>query len=287
MPPPDFRSPRVQSSGYQLLDAGARSFEQLLFSLGEPRPTECVELNAEIWAAMEHRFLSWIPLPRYDSAWAGVHRLRSALCRYLRPVQLFTSIIPSIEEDLPYAESDGPGPLHAQLRYLESAVQQVGNIHIEATRAGLEQLSNTAAMARESEWLKVNLKRLRLQISAGLLFTLILMAVLITPHAQSRSTSLFYLLVVVYGAIGGVVSSLQSPEAVTAQEADFYVSRLLMLLRPIVGAAIAIAAYFAVERGVLSLFGVSSTNTIYGYYFLAFASGFAERAVTSKLTTLS
>jgi hypothetical protein len=101
------------------------------------------------------------------------------------------------------------------------------------------------------------------------------------PGAQPKLS--FFLALALVGAGGGLVSSLLSPEPVDAQVTDFYVNRRLLYLRPLVGATMALASYFAVQAGILSVVGINISSPTAGFLVLGFISGFSERFFVNRV----
>jgi hypothetical protein len=109
------------------------------------------------------------------------------------------------------------------------------------------------------------------------------------PHIDDRE---FYGCIA-SGAIGAVVSVIQRINA-GRFDLEYDVGRLyvrfLGALRPILGAAFALAIYFAIASDTLNLFQLpkgGTTSRLYALLVIAFAAGFSERWAQDTLTSIT
>ena len=282
----------LQSAGYQLERAKADKYERIVGPL-----TEYPEIKAamkDVNQALASTFLCFIPAPRYDAVYAGLHEVRTRLCGVLPAAQLSFWVVEDIEGDISYLNSAAARDrANEDLKHIRSAlIRLLGpaawTVSLAVLRAQLGGLSESVGYARESVWLKVNLKRSRLALMGLLLMCVIIAGILQLPTIAGRSASSvssvsFFLALALAGAGGGLVSSLLSPEPVDAKPTDFYVNRGLLYVRPLVGATVALASYFAVQVGILSVVNIKATSPTGGFLVLGFISGFSERFFVNRV----
>jgi hypothetical protein len=120
-------------------------------------------------------------------------------------------------------------------------------------------------------------------VMGGLLLAVVIVGIVLLPSIVVGLSVQFFLGLALAGAAGGLVSSLLSPESVDAKAADFYLNRRMLYLRPVVGATLALASYFALQAGLLTVAGVKKDADIAGFIVVGFISGFAERFFVNKV----
>ena len=278
----------LRSSGFQLVQDQAREYAELAGQLADPAKQQADPIVKEVNEGLNFRFMRVVPAPRYDLAWAGIFRLRHLFCTQLAPAELCGRIIEHVRADLNYLHGEDLTKTTAELDDIGAVLLNIVAGHPNddkqaGARTRLVAASRRVAEARQSRWLKVNMKRSRLALEGILLAIGLVLAVIALPSLVSGHDGVFFLGLVGAGAIGGLVSSLFSPESVDAAATDFYVSRRLLYLRPLVGAAAALASDFAVQAGLLTIVGIDKTSDTQAFLVLAFASGFSERLIVNKV----
>jgi hypothetical protein len=218
---------------------------------------------------------------------ALLHEARSGLVKVLPVDLLLEWMVEDIYGDVGYLTPADAVAAHSELKDITAQlIALVGgraataNSHELRSRLGL--LAEKVSAERESRWLKVNMKRSRLAIMGVLLLTTVLLGVLVLPAVAGKSV-VFFLALALAGAAGGLVSSLLTSESLDAKAAEFYVGRRLIYLRPVVGATMSIASYFAVQAGALAVLGVTAASGDGGFVLLGFVSGFSERLFVNKV----
>lgn len=242
---------------------------------------------------LEQRRFGILPYDRYDAVWALVNQLRHLLCTVLPAPELLAvladvrascSYLPTQqrllgERDLARLEAELIGSRLPAAAIPAAAAQQLPRIRLE-----LERLSRLAAGAREAHWRKVNLLRKRLTVTGSVLLALLCAAFWLLPELLPATalTSPQLAGIMLFGAIGGLVSALWTNESIHASSSQFYLQRTLLALKPIVGAASAIFAVLLQQAGFVSLLP-AGVDQMTAYLVLAFLAGFSERFIRTRI----
>ncbi len=286
-----------QSPGYQLAVAALDRYERLVQASGCDHAAQIERVRD----ALENRIWRMVPYPRYDLGWAELYELRNELCHELPVQRVFGELIEEISDDLDYLT---PAELKVNLAELKSIREGflallggAPTVPEIALRARIEALSQLAAQARDAHWLKVNMTRNRLAMMGVALVALLLVVLLVLPPGlragltpDELTKERFYWLILFFGALGGVISSIMDSESVDTRASEYYIYRRLLYLRPFVGAALALVVYIALAAKLIQIKGVGDANAASGdpstdlsYLVIAFVSGFAERAFVQQL----
>jgi hypothetical protein len=102
----------------------------------------------------------------------------------------------------------------------------------------------------------------------------------------SEQHPIVVLLVVLFGALGGFLSTLQRQEPLGGRSVDFYLERSTLILRPVIGAAAGLLVYIVVRSGLVSIFGTEPTSLPWAYFFVAFCAGFSERFFLKQIASV-
>lgn len=270
----------LQSSGYQLVTARIEQYRTLLaFCRSADHPGADILDAAR--DALENRIWWLIPYPKYDLAFARLFQLRNLFCQQLELPELLGVILPEIAEDLDYpgVRPEQRESIEALRKNLEGIVAKKDTPEETLLRTQLEELSQFAAQARQAHWLKVNMSRNRLALM-GMLGLALLGTALTLMHMRTGRS----LWVALFGALGGLVSSVMTTESVETKISEYYLNRRVLYLRPVLGAIIAFIVYLAIRSNLFSIAGINGAKaTVDEYLVIAFVSGFAERAVVGKL----
>jgi hypothetical protein len=187
------------------------------------------------------------------------------------------------------SESEGEGRFEELNEEIVAEVVQVvplGSAELDRYRAELNRLSLQTAMPRQTRWYKINLYRTRLLATAGLMAIgegLIVGGMIFWYDSVGipRNLQFAVLGVVAFGILGGFLSAVSAREAVTAGSAAFYIERVLLVLRPVVGAAAALVVYIAQLAKVVTIGPADGGIAL--FFVVAFASGFSERFILKQL----
>lgn len=277
----------LASPGFQLVRAKADDYAALV-ELGNQRlRVRGGAICTVIDAALSNRWM-WLPIPRYDTAWAQIHRLREVLCEHAALSTVLAVVLPDIRGDLSYVDPPTEQQAtRAEVATAEAALQALiitpNPVTESVVRTNVQAISRAVSDARQSMWLKVNMRRSRLALM-GILLGLILIAALIAlPAVVEDRSHPFFISLALSAAAGGLISALFSPEPLGAKAHVFYISRRLLYLRPLIGAFVGLVSFFAVQAGLLSVVGIGKDSQPVGFLVLAFASGFSERAIINRV----
>jgi len=154
---------------------------------------------------------------------------------------------------------------------------------LEEIRYRIEQLSRAGAEQRDSHWRKVNLLRVRLIVMSGIIATVLLSLLILIPFIFDQGVTLsFVLTVILLGALGGLVSALSTIEPLGASSSGYYINRILLFLKPVIGAAAGLVVYLLQLSNLVQV-ATASANPPATYLATAFLAGFSERFFTSEL----
>jgi hypothetical protein len=286
-------APRVlgrQAPGHQLLVAKVNEYRYLVRTLPPAELDRHDRIAQAASDALEFRVWGRFPRPRYDAAWAELHHLRNFLCHSLPLDQLLATVAEDVEADLEYLDprearesrkhlDDVRGELERRITHDGDAD---GPDHV--VRARLQALSKDTGDAHSAQWLRVNMMRKRLGLMGGMLMVVLPVAVWrLSAVLDERRSASFYLLIAVFGALGGLISGLLGRESLDDHVTEYYIRRRLLFLRPLIGASLAVVGYCAVRAGLFSVAGVREDSKPGAFLTLAFLAGFAERAFVKRI----
>jgi len=246
----------------------------------------------------------WVTYPRLDHAWSCVREIRHIFCE-LAPLSELVRVARDVRDDFHYVPGekgkdkenygDELDKLEKHLLSLEALSDQedtekdVGKLQLY--RAQLARLSLIAANAKQEHWHRVNLMRSRLKrtaitisivtfgVLAGLAFLSVVQPKQLVVGDDGGAVAIIG--VVIFGAIGGFLSALRQHEPLAAGSPNFYVERMLLWLRPVVGAVAALILYVAQLSGVVTF---TKNANLWLYLFVAFCAGFSEQFFLAHLT---
>ena len=243
---------------------------------------------------LQQRCFGILPYDRYDAVWALINKLRHLFCAWLPAPELLAVLADirassaylsgrqreSCEHDLARLEQD------LLRRAADARAASADSLH--RVRAELESWSRLVADMRETHWRKVNLLRKRLTVTAWVLLALLCAAFWLLPELSLKTaiTRLELGGILLFGAIGGLVSALWTNEALHASSSQFYLQRTLLALKPIVGAATATFAVLLQQAGFVSLLP-AGVDEMTAYLVLAFLAGFSERFIRTRIEEAS
>ena len=240
--------------------------------------------------ALAHRGVGGLSRPRYDAAWAQLHHLRSFLCQKLALAHLLGVVAEDVEADIEYLDPREAKEARRELDDVRNKVRcrlndsKDGPKETESlVRARLEALSKDTGEAHEAQWLRVNMIRHRLTLM-GIALAVVLPAVVWRlPGVLAERTVGFFLVVALFGAMGGLISAVLGRDSLEDRVAEYYIRRHLLLLRPLIGAALALFSYCAVRFGLVSFGTVNEDSAAGEFLVVAFLAGFAERAFVKRI----
>lgn len=196
------------------------------------------------------------------------------------------SFSPLIKEEMERNRGD-PAKIEGSFRL--HLPKQEGDKHLQALsmeeiRFDLEYLSMLTADARDAHWRKVNLLRTRLVYTAWILGALLASSLWLVPEFLNKAKVdwIFILAIIALGAVGGLVSAILTTESLEAPSHAFYIRRILLFLKPLIGAAGGLILYLVQVSGVITIVSTSS-NQQATYLVLAFVAGFSERFFVSEV----
>jgi hypothetical protein len=274
-------SQKIRSPGYQALVAKLARYQRLCATVAPGARAEITKTLDAVHEAIDNRVVGII-VPKYDEAWSRLHEARGQLCQHAAAAELLGVLVADIRAD--------EGFLVKPKEQLEFG-QEVDRLRKELLkrapdpriREGLLAVSERGRLARDDMWLKADMKRTRITIMGFLLGASVVIAIGTLPTVLSGPSWLFFLTLAAFGALGGVISSLYAPEPVTGKAMDFYINRRLLYLRPIIGTALAIASYVAIQGHAFTLFNIGPNSPTAGFMFVGAAAGFSERAFVTRL----
>ena len=236
---------------------------------------------------------------KFDDAWSALHEIRHILCRKL-PEEYLERIAEEVASDLVYVTDESKrkrceADADRLQQKLHAALQKrpPSNKVIDKLRADLVTLSIIGASERQTQWHRVNLLRGRLQFTAVCLtlLSLALVAALFWwPEylgIDSKELDNYDLnrvfAVMAFGALGGLLSALRQREPLAGISSLFYIERMLLYLRPVVGAVAALILYLAQLAKFVT---ITQTKSSALYFVVAFGAGFSEQFFLRHLSTL-
>jgi len=160
--------------------------------------------------------------------------------------------------------------------------------HLEKLRCQLESVSREVSGVKLLFWRKVNLLQTRLLWTAVILLLLLGLSIFLLPSISNKVlTKLLMVGLVMSGALGGLFSAMRATEPIKGDEASYYIQRLLLWLRPIIGASAGVIICLLNLSGIVSLAIISNTyNQEAAFLVLAFLAGFSERFFVSQVEEL-
>ncbi|WP_429886401.1 hypothetical protein [Geoalkalibacter halelectricus] len=268
-------------------------FQAELDALGAAgQDAQCAAWLQKARETINERFLGFLPYNRYDRTWGLIHQIRHRLCRILNAEQMLMVAL-QIHANLDYiADAARREELHQELVSLERALaareQSPETQNLSEQRRRLEQISRITAEARQSHWRKVNLLRMRLMVTTLFLAGFLFLSLFLVPRVLGEAGigAGQVLAMIVFGALGGLVSALRSTEPLNARSSDYYLQRTLLGLRPVVGAAAGLLIYLVQLSGILTLLPDASHPGAV-HLALAFTAGFSERFFIAQIEHLA
>ena len=242
--------------------------------------------------AVHNRILDTVPWPKYDAAWGYLHELRTELVGWLPLSTVRERLLPEIEADVSYLAPNRSSEAEADFKKLRDELRTLPEASPPAAREGREQEARVrlatwakeVAQARQATWLKANMIRSRLAIMGFVLSALLVVVIALAPHlGEEKADRPFYLALMVFGAMGGLVSAVIVRETLEVPATEFYIHRRLLYLRPLLGAALGVVGFFAVRAHAVSIVGIGPNSGDRAFLVLAFAAGFAERVFIHRL----
>jgi hypothetical protein len=236
---------------------------------------------------------------KFDDAWSALHEIRHIFCRKL-PEEDLERIAEEVAGDLVYVTDESKrkrceADANRLQQKLHSALQKTPHSDkvIDQLRADLVTLSIIGASERQMQWHRVNLLRGRLLFTAVCL-TLLSLALVTTLFWRPEYLGIVsnelhdYDLtrvfgVIAFGALGGLLSALRQQEPLAGISSLFYIERMLLYLRPVVGAVAALILYLAQLSNFVT---ITQTKSSALYFVVAFCAGFSEQFFLRHLSTL-
>lgn len=278
-----------RAPGDQLVLARVDEYDYLIRTLPAEDRAGLDQLLASARDALAHRGLARLPRPRYDAAWAQLHHLRSFLCQKIALGHLLGVIAEDVEADIEYLDAREAREARRELDDLRHKVRcnleggKERTTNERLLRARLEALSKDTGEAHDAQWLRVNMIRHRLTVM-GLALAVVVPAVIWRlPVVLDERTTAFYFLLALFGAMGGLISAVLGRDSLEDRVAEYYIRRHLLLLRPLIGAALALVSFCAVRFGLVSFGSVNEDSVPGEFLAVAFLAGFAERAFVKRI----
>lgn len=242
---------------------------------------------------LDQRHFGILPYDRYDAVWALINQLRHLLCSVL-PAPDLLAVLADVRASCCYLPQQQRLLGERELARLEAeliggpvpgaAIPAATSEPLPRIRLELERLSRLVAGAREAHWRKVNLLRKRLTVTGSVLLVLLCTAFWLLPDLLRGMVITRPQLagIMLFGAIGGLVSALWTNESIHASSAQFYLQRTLLALKPIVGAASATFIVLLQQAGFVSLLPANA-DPMTACLVLAFLAGFSERFIRTRI----
>lgn len=242
---------------------------------------------------LDQRHFGILPYDRYDAVWALINQLRHLLCSVL-PAPDLLAVLADVRASCCYLPQQQHLLGERELARLEAeligspvpgaAIPAATSEPLPRIRLELERLSRLVAGAREAHWRKVNLLRKRLTVTGSVLLVLLGTAFWLLPELLRGMVITRPQLagIMLFGAIGGLVSALWTNESIHASSAEFYLQRTLLALKPIVGAASATFIVLLQQAGFVSLLPANA-DPMTACLVLAFLAGFSERFIRTRI----
>lgn len=223
------------------------------------------------------------PYKRIDLAREHTISLLCCFCRILPPERLLIPIS-FVKAGVEYLPEKSRGIVEGQIAGVQKHVIK-GNVD-EKLRRELESLVREVGWRRQRPWMKANRLRQRLLNGAlvavvilgavGALLAIFIKKELLPTKLWGAPGWLFFVLLPLLGALGGLLSGARARESFWAPKYTYYIERTLVCIRPIIGAVAGLISYFIL---LLALPEVSFPLAIVS----SFASGFSERFFLSSL----
>lgn len=228
----------------------------------------------------------------FDRIWQILHRIRHIMCR-IGSISDLLSVLVDIRGCLSYVVKEERKRYEEDIEKIENSLRlhllkheqgkPAHDLPIQEIRFDLERLSRLTADARDTHWRKVNLLRTRLLWTAVILFILLCGSLwLVPPFLSVAVTWEDILAIITFGAIGGIVSALSTMEPLEESTSVYYIRRILLWLKPLIGAASALVIYLIQISGVIKIVPADSKPQA-AYLVLAFVAGFSERFFISEV----
>jgi hypothetical protein len=169
-----------------------------------------------------------------------------------------------------------------------------GQVGLLEHRKQLYRLSLSAGEERQGYWHLVNLTRERLHVTGAWLVLLLGLSPAILPSCIPQFRWTTVLGVLLFGLLGGFLSSIQRRESISVITSSFNMERLTLLLRPIIGATAGLVLCLLQISGVINIAGIDKVAAadngafrLAVYFVLAFIGGFSERFFSAQIETLA
>jgi hypothetical protein len=263
-------------------------------------------------------WITYITFNRYNIMKSALDQLRHICCRILLCPDLLI-VTSNIRYDMLYIDLESKRR-HKFEQCIEDVEKCCGESnsesldHLGKLRCQLESVSREVSDVKLLFWRKVNLLQKRLLYTAIILGILLLSSIYFVPailnsnetaihsnetgiHSNETGilksnekfiiTNLLMVGLLMSGALGGLFSAMRATEPVKGDEASYYIQRLLLILRPIIGASAGVIICLLNLSGIVSLTIISKTpNQKAAYLVLAFLAGFSERFFVSQVEKL-
>lgn len=242
---------------------------------------QCQRLTRHAVKALDAR-VSWLPFIHFsndDYAWGVIRTVKRELMAIVGVGDLM-SLLAECSSDLSYVEGAEQTELRNKLKHVTEQLEKLKNDDDDVS-ADLRNESRSIAIrvdqARKDFWWKVNDYKIRMLLFAVALAGVLSVAVgFLAPQLSEKKS--FLLVIVLLGALGGLLGGLLRSEDVKTHLGVFFLNRVHALLSPILGACGALAIYLLLKSGLIATPANLQTNAALPYYFaIAFFSGFSER----------
>jgi hypothetical protein len=231
--------------------------------------------------------LSWIRFSNDDYVWGVIRAVKRQLMQIVGVDELKV-LIASCYEDLPYSADTDKKTWGDQLKRISKKLDLHRHDDTRALavlRSNLRAIALRIHQAPQEFWWKVNDHKIRM-----LIFTValcVLLGSLVVCLSRYRSDQgPFYTIIVLLGALGGLLGGLLRTEDVKCHLGTFFIKRVEALLSPVVGACGALAVYLLLKSGIITLpkdIATANPSTSSYFYAIAFFSGFSERLLLKFL----
>ncbi len=263
-----------------------------------PEHIKDVELAKKCFQEAKNANDRWgkkLTFARFDTIFSASDELRHIYCKVL-PFHYLLIVTTNLRHDMANIDLESVRR-HKYLQTIEAVekyckeCQRGFPCYVAKLRCELEIISRHVSSVRQLFWRKVNLLRTRLSWTAFILSVLLVASILLAPailrDAELQITRKLMAGFAISGALGGLFSALRSRESLKGDEASYYIQRLLLWLRPIIGASAGVIIGLLSISGVVSLAVISKASGSQGVHLgLAFLAGFSERFFVGQLEQL-
>jgi hypothetical protein len=281
----------LRSSGYRDVEDKLALYRRICTTAPVPsRPAIRTKLNAVASAIKENRLLGlMVTQYGYEKAWGTLHEARNDLCQFAAlsgPESDWAALVTDVGAESEYLPTAAArAEFDRDIRKLRQDLRSspMSASRERAIRSRLRELAEAATQARNALWNKADLKRTRITKTAILVVIATGVGAGLMASGLPHGSVQFFVALVAFGALGGLLSSFFAPESVSERLLDFYINRRSLYLRPVVGGALALLSYAAIQAEAFSVFKVGPKSPPEAFLFVGAFAGFSEQLFLKQL----